>query len=139
MKIDVPDKISAEWINNILYEGGPQYGFEDSQYEYDGDVWRATTLYQAAKEQRCKVFTLRLRQFDFSWNRYGTPMRVCDFAYHLRRALLTDLDKPILMGPMGDVMDGAHRLAMALAVGRETLPCLKLKRLPDPDIQRETA
>lgn len=131
--IKVPLLIDSEWVNDTLYEKDPQYGFEDSAYAHGGKRWAATTLYKAAEEQGCKQFALDLKQFDLSWMRYPSPMRVSDFAFHLRRALLTDLTIPVLLGPMGGVMDGAHRIAMAVALGITQLPCLRLRWLPPPD------
>lgn len=123
------------WIFSMLHENegeGREYGFEDSAYQFGRKVWKATSLYEAAAKQQCRLFRMDLRCFDATWQRFAS-MRVVDFAYHLRRALLADLTKPILLSPNGSVLDGAHRICRALASGVETLPAMRLKVMPDAD------
>lgn len=123
------------WMNGIIGMGddGHEYGFSDSRFTDGERIWNATTLYKAADEQGCVVFEFPLESFDATWNRYPSPMRIADFAYHARRVLMADIRIPILLGPCGNVLDGAHRIIKAMITGEESLPAKRLNFMPPHD------
>jgi len=108
--------------------------FDDSGYRSaNGDLWYASTLYKAAEEQNCKRFRLPLMHVDLAWCRWRDMNRIYDMAYVVKRVNAADLKHPILMGPYGGIMDGAHRLVKAIVEGRRWIWCVRLKELPEPD------
>jgi len=48
------------------------------------------------------------------------------------RVLQADLNRPIILGPTGEVVDGWHRIARARMDGRTRLPCRRLVFMPEP-------
>jgi len=108
--------------------------FEESGYRSDnGDYWKASTLYEAAKQQECELLQIPIEHLDWTPVRFGNANRICDFAYHYKRASQADVKIPILLGPMGSIMDGMHRLAKAIAEDVEYLSAYRLTYMPPPD------
>ena len=122
----------AEVINTIA----PLISFEESGFSCDGgDYYSAESLYARAAKEKAKSYKLMLRDIDFSvhvWRADG--VRLADYAYHARRALNTDLEYPIIVGPLGGIMDGFHRVLGALLDGREYVMAKRLKELPEPGV-----
>lgn len=119
-----------EWVSCVTFT---QSGFESPA----GDYWRAETLYEAAERQGCKPYRLPLKYVDltqemFNWGR----RRIWDMAFAYRRMSEADMDKPILLGPMGNIMDGFHRMARAVGEGRSHVMVIRLKELPPADETR---
>ena len=110
-----------------------QMCFEDSGYvDRSDDYWKATTLYDAAKSQKCKIYNLPIEHIDL------TPMpfsitNLYGFAYHVKRMMDTNLKYPVLVGPLGGIMDGWHRIAKALMKKKTFVKAIKLNSLPEPD------
>jgi hypothetical protein len=52
---------------------------------------------------------------------------------HMRLVNEADLRYEIIIDPEGGVMDGMHRVAKALLLGRSTIAAKRLPFLPDPD------
>ena len=52
---------------------------------------------------------------------------------HMSGVLGADLERPIVLGADGRVMDGMHRIAAALLEGRTTVPAVRFEVDPDPD------
>jgi len=108
--------------------------FEESGYQdADGGYWKAETLYSAAKQQGVRKLKIPIEHLSWAQVRFSGVETTYDMAYHVRRALDCDLNKPILLGPLGNIMDGFHRLVMAIAVGKKFLWAYRLTELPDPD------
>ena len=115
-----------------------QICFEDSGCEAgNGDYWKATTLYDAAKKQKCKIYRLPVEHIDLTDMPFDVR-NVYGFAYHTKRMMDTDLKYPVLVGPLGGILDGWHRVAKALFEKRTYVKAIKLDVLPDPDEQRKT-
>jgi len=109
--------------------------FNESGYEDTaGNYWTAAKLYAAAKEQGCKKFKFPLGIYDLSNQdtRYQSG-RVIDLAECVRRCMETDLARPVLLSPLGSVMDGHHRIIKAVALNKKYFWAVKLKQLPKPD------
>ena len=54
-----------------------------------------------------------------------------EYLDHIRRVSTANLDKPIILGPGGVILDGRHRITKALLLDVRELPGYKLDRLPD--------
>jgi len=106
--------------------------FEDSSYT-DGDMnWTAPSLYAAAKKQGCRKFKLPLDHLDLTWRRWK-DLRVIDMAYFYQRIRRTNLNHPILLGPCGNILDGAHRIVRAIAEGKNYVWAVRLRDMPVED------
>lgn len=116
----------------------PAFCFEDSGYETTegGDFWKATTLYDAAKEQKCKVYRLPIEHIDLSDTHWKGVGNVDSLAYHYKRTMATDLKYPVLVGPLGNIMDGWHRILKALIEGKTFVKAIRLDSVPEPDETR---
>jgi len=107
--------------------------FERSGYEASGgDYWKAETLYAAAKEQKCKPYYIPIDHIDFSGRPFSFK-NMYGFIYHVQRVYDTDLHYPVLVGPVGSIMDGGHRVAKAVIMGKKAIRAVRLKELPEPD------
>lgn len=106
--------------------------FEESGYGNDDERWSAELLYESAKRQGCKEFKLPLAHIDIAWPRFKGD-RIYDMAYYHKRILDADTSIPIIMGPLGGILDGAHRIVKALVNGDQWIPCFKLRYMPEPD------
>lgn len=56
-----------------------------------------------------------------------------DFTVHFQKVLDADLNQPLILRSDGYPMDGWHRIAKALIIGRETLPVKQFIVDPEPD------
>jgi len=121
----------AEVLNTIA----PLVPFEESGYGCDDAYYSAESLYAQAAKEKAKPYKLLLRDIDFSVNVWRRDdVRLADYAYHARRALNADLEYPIIVGPLGGIMDGFHRVMGALLDGREYVMAKRLKNLPEPGV-----
>jgi len=107
--------------------------FEDSKFTDGKSTWSATSLYEAAKNQKCKKFKLPIKHLDLEWVRYPDGLRLIDFAYHMKRVLATDLNYPILMNHNGRIMDGEHRILKAISINQDWVWCVRLQKPVKPD------
>lgn len=51
---------------------------------------------------------------------------------HMKTAINSDLDYPIILDEDGDIMDGRHRIMKALYFGKETIKAVKFQENPTP-------
>ena len=92
--------------------------------------WDNGTLFNAAKG--IEPYDLQLSAIDLEsspWN--------CDtfynFLFHAKRIENSDMSFPIIQMPTGYIVDGWHRIAKAILRGDETIKCVRLKTMPEPD------
>ena len=107
--------------------------FEASRYVRGKNIWMATTLAQAVKDQQCVLFDYPLCTFNLT----STPFDLSDmgeFIYQMKRCENTDLSYPIILDDTGQVADGYHRICKAIMNGLTSLPAYRLKYMPEPDL-----
>jgi hypothetical protein len=77
-----------------------------------------------------------LQELDrVSWyggDKHAGRLTVRQFVAHARRIDEADLEQPILLSAEGKMLDGFHRLAKALKIGRTHLPAKRFLTDPDP-------
>lgn len=117
-----------------------EISFEDSYYWFDSESkhkeWKAETLVQAVKDQKCKVFDLPLAGIDLR----VLPFKIDDiddFVFQMKRTLNTDLKYPIILDWCGKIMDGWHRVAKAIIEGKITIKAVRLENPVKPDFERK--
>lgn len=67
------------------------------------------------------------------WFKDGRTPTVRAVVEHVRLMLDADLSFPVILAAEGRVMDGMHRIAKALMLGRETVDAVQFTVTPDPD------
>lgn len=63
---------------------------------------------------------------DNPWN----IQTIDEFAYHMKRAMDSDLNHPITFDDMGQVCDGWHRICKAMVLGIPTIKAYRVKKMP---------
>lgn len=77
--------------------------------------------------------TLRDVDTDYSFNGSMEVATVRKVVEHMRLIQEVDPSYPIILGVDGRVMDGMHRIARALLVGRSTIAAVQFELQPEPD------
>jgi len=121
----------VNWLENL----GLEFSFDDdfSGYSQGGEFWKATSLYAAAEEQGCKPYRLPLKFIDMSDERWKRSGRIVDVAHHYMRIRNADTSIPIIISPVGGILDGYHRIVRALVDGEKYVMALRLTDMPEPD------
>ena len=92
--------------------------------------WDNGTLFNAAKG--IEPYDMQISAIDLE----SAPWNIDSFyyfLYHSKRVLEADMSYPIIQMPTGYIIDGWHRLAKAILNGDETIKCIRLKTMPEPD------
>jgi hypothetical protein len=111
-----------------------QYHFWPGEHGFDAwDVDRLIELSRALPVKDVELASIdeidSVYWFDEQTQR-PTVRRVVD---HARLIEAVDLSYPIILGVDGRVMDGMHRIAKALLLGRETIRAVQFDAPVEPD------
>ena len=119
------------WRENL----GLEFSFDDesSGYSSGNEFWKAKTLYDAAEAQGCKPYRLPLKFVNMGNDRWRKSGRIVDVAHHYLRIVNADTSIPIIISPVGCILDGYHRIVRALADGEKYVMALRLTDMPEPD------
>jgi hypothetical protein len=98
-------------------------------------VWHTERLWEAAKDLPViDVEIESLKHLDaVCWFDDDFPATLRNVVEHFVRMERVDLEHPILLDPNGQLLDGAHRVARALANGQSTIKGVRMKVVPPPD------
>ena len=91
-----------------------------------GRVWSVARL--AAHASGLPVFDMPLKHIDMSFMPFDIG-NLKEFAEHVARVIESG-DEPIIMGDLGEIMDGWHRIARAIVEGRETVKAVRFDVTP---------
>ncbi|GLY29967.1 hypothetical protein [Kineosporia sp. NBRC 101731] len=69
------------------------------------------------------------------WTDATSPPTVRRVLNHARLILAVDPTYPIILRPDGRLMDGMHRLCLAILQERSTIHAVRFEVLPDPDVR----
>ncbi len=97
-------------------------------------AWHIETVWQAARGvpvEEVPIDTIQEIDEDCWFN--GRPATVRAVVDHARRMDEADLALPIILASDGQVLDGMHRVAKAVLLGRATVLARRLRVDPDPD------
>ncbi|WP_199851011.1 MULTISPECIES: hypothetical protein [unclassified Halomonas] len=104
-----------------------QYHFRESK---DGllawDVHRLIDLAQTRQPLAVQLSDIQEVDESYWYNADDPPPTCRDLVDHMRLVEATDLAYPIILSPDGRVMDGMHRVAKALLLGRTEIMALRL-------------
>jgi len=98
-------------------------------------VWHTERLWEATKNLpviEVEIESLKhldaVCWFDDDWK--ATLRNVVE---HFVRMEKVDAKYPIILDPNGQIFDGAHRVARAMANGKSTIKAVQLAEIPPPD------
>lgn len=110
--------------------------FEDSEYQRDSEVWKASTLYLFAKAKEYPVFDLPLVAVDLSDKVFEVP-NLRSFIYQCKRVYNCTFDYPVLLDDYGQIADGYHRVCKAILEGKKAIKAIRLEEMPAYDFIRK--
>ena len=98
-------------------------------------VWYTERLWEATKDLPVVDVEIEsLKHLDaVCWFDDGFRATLRNVVEHFVRMERVDLDYPILLDPNGQLFDGAHRVAKALANGQTTIKAVRMREVPPPD------
>lgn len=98
-------------------------------------VWYTDQLWEATKDS--PVIEVEIETLDHldavCWFDDGCPPTLRNVVEHFVRMKKVDDSYPIVLDPSGQLFDGAHRVAKALAAGRTTIRAVQMTEMPPPD------
>jgi len=109
-----------------------EMSFEDSTYIKGDYVWKAKTLYDAAKLQDLEPFEIPLAALDLE-NLYFGVNSTTSFIFQCSRVRNCDISIPIILDSDGAIADGYHRICRSVLDGHRTIKAYRLKTMPTPD------
>ena len=99
------------------------------------DVWDVDRLIELSRDLPVQALRLdSIGELDSEyWFKDGQRPTVRAVVEHFVLLQAANLVHPILLAVDGRVMDGMHRIAKALAEGRETINAVQFQVQPEPD------
>lgn len=91
-----------------------------------------------AKSKEYPEFDYPLAAVDlsrFPWSGQGEDFR--SFLHHLKRAMDSDLTKPIFLDSDGYICDGWHRVAKAIYLGHTSIRAIRFEEMPMPYVKEK--
>ena len=70
-------------------------------------------------------------------NLHPIPENMIDFVRHILTVKKANLKYPIILDDEGYIMDGRHRVAKALLMGKKTIKFVRFNQTPDPDCEED--
>lgn len=111
-----------------------QYYFRPSDIDFD--AWDVDHLIELSANLPVKEVPLTsIRELDtVHWfGADGAPYTVRVLVRHMELVNRADLVYPVILGTVGQMMDGMHRVARCLLDGRATVAAVQFVEQPDPD------
>ena len=98
-------------------------------------VWHTERLWKAAEGLPVSEIEIdSLKHVDsVCWFDDHFPPTLRNVVEHFTRMEQVDMSYPIILDPSGQLLDGAHRVAKAMANGQATIRAVRLPELPPPD------
>jgi hypothetical protein len=97
-------------------------------------AWDVDRLVELTRSLTAKPVSLSsIRELDESWFGEGETASWRSMIDHVRLMDEADLAYPIILSADGRVMDGMHRVAKAVRLGRESIMAVQFEADPVPD------
>jgi len=110
-----------------------KHTYSDGAFTWDvKDLWNAAEGIEPVSMP--VSYILNIEQFLDSHSWSAGKMSVREILDHAERIDNADLSYPILLTPDGCVADGCHRIVKAIKMGIESLPVIRLKKMPRSNI-----
>lgn len=97
-------------------------------------VWKVLRLTQLAK--KLKTFRIPLKHLNI-YNLHPRLESTMDFVDNVKRVVDADLNYPIILDEEGYIMDGRHRVAKCLMLGKKTIKAVRFKDTPFYDYEKD--
>lgn len=100
-------------------------------------AWRVSRLLAASQHLPTELRLLKdITEFDQMWDSWPwqPDLSLRGFVEHMKRAMTADTSQPLLIGEIGNVLDGMHRICSAEADGITELPVRQFEKDPTPDV-----
>lgn len=98
--------------------------------------WKVITIWDAAKTLDPILISIEeiVSQLDNDrWFRHYQEPTARNILPHVVRVINADLSYPIIISPMGSILDGVHRLMKAVILDKKTIMAIRLHSLPPSD------
>jgi hypothetical protein len=119
-------------VANVLNEMRKQYFFRPSPGGFF--AWDVDKLIELTAEYpRRRVALSEIRELNEAWSGPGEGATWAALVEHIRLVDAADLKFPIILAADGGVMDGMHRVAKALRMGRSHIEAVQFPVDPAPD------
>lgn len=98
-------------------------------------VWHTDQLWEVTKDLPVIEIEIEsLKHVDaVCWFDDDFQATLRNVVEHFVRMERVDADYPIILDPSGQLFDGAHRVAKAMARGQSTIRAVQMTELPPPD------
>jgi hypothetical protein len=98
-------------------------------------VWHLERIWEATKDLPAfDVEIESLKHLDaVCWFDDGFKATLRNVVEHFVRMECVNTEYPIILDPEGQLFDGAHRVAKALANGQTTIKAVRMIEVPPPD------
>ncbi|MCH9653378.1 MAG: chromosome partitioning protein ParB [Planctomycetes bacterium] len=98
-------------------------------------IWHLERIWEATKDLPViNVEIESLKHLDaVCWFDDGFKATLRNVVEHFVRMESADIDYPIILDPNGQIFDGAHRVAKAMANGQSTIKAVLMNEVPPPD------
>jgi hypothetical protein len=97
------------------------------------DVDRLIVLSRDLPVREIPVDSIKELDTDYWFSAGSWSPTVRTIVDHMRLVQEVDPSHPVILGPDGRVMDGMHRVALALLEGRPSITAVRFEVLPEPD------
>ncbi|MCB9925522.1 MAG: hypothetical protein H6822_25455 [Planctomycetaceae bacterium] len=98
-------------------------------------VWHLDAIWEAT--ENLPVFDVEIESLKHldavCWFDDGFKATLRNVVEHFVRMESVNADYPIILDPEGQLFDGAHRVAKALADGQRTIKAVRMLEVPPPD------
>lgn len=111
-----------------------QYHFQKSERGLLAwDVNRLIELTKGMEPRTVPISAIKEIDEPYWYDSDGSLPTCRDLIAHMKLAIASDLQYPIILSPEGRVMDGMHRVAKALLQDQSEIMAVRLLVLPEPD------
>ena len=97
------------------------------------DVYRLIAISRDLPVHRVSLSAITELDEAYWWDAGSPPPTCRQVIEHMQLVEAADLQYPIILCPQGRVMDGMHRVAKALLLGKSEVAAVRLPELPSPD------
>ena len=97
-------------------------------YRSGNDVWKVARLIKLS--EGLEPFSLPFKHFNTN-GLHPEIDSMQDYLYQMRCVEKSDLDCPIILNEEGEVMDGRHRVAKAMLLGKHSILAVRFTKTPE--------
>ena len=100
---------------------------EQQSIKYDRYEYSVSSLITASKDFKVKELEVA---YLYKGGSIIPDTSILEFAIAMKKVMNVCLDFPIILSPLGTILDGHHRLTKAMYLGLETIKAVKFDTMP---------